>query len=189
MGSQETIQVGKLAFVTSANNEMHRRDLRNHPVAGEGIDVLNRLRRFSGNVDEYVAINSDKPSEPVQGFRRESAPQVASQPIDVFQAVGHIGPIFPHSGEGELSHGASSGSETVWREETHLDDGPFTDLDILKGLEDAVFVSCRNCHCRHLTYRSTGSRTALQPSWAMRPTAAVRKARGGMSGNAVPATQ
>lgn len=74
----------------------------------------------------------------------------------------------------------------VWSGETHLVDSPFTGLDIFKGLEDAVFVFCRNCHCRHLTYRSTGSGTALQPSWAMRPTAAVRKARGGMSRNTVP---
>src|ERR1039457_4178425 len=69
-----------------------------------------------------------------RGRGRDSAPQVASQSIDIFQTVSHIGPVSPHTGEGKLSHRAPSRSGTAWGGEAHLDDCPLPILDILERL-------------------------------------------------------
>jgi len=73
--------------------------------------------------------------------QRLSAPKIVSKVVDVFDAVANVGAILPHPVESEIPDRTRFGSEPFGvRGYANLNDCSFVNCDVLKRLENAIFI-------------------------------------------------
>jgi hypothetical protein len=94
---QETIDSCKFPFVSGADNEFHRGDLRDRPRLWESVYVFDCRCVAARDVNQDVAI--DQEWHTIRGAAPESAVELAAKPVDVFDTVGHVLAVLPHAGE------------------------------------------------------------------------------------------
>src|SRR5215469_13859567 len=83
----------------------------------------------------------------MQRLGRFSPEYRAPKITDVFDTIANVSAILPHAIEGKIPNRAGFGFEALGvRWNMYLDYGSFVDGHVLKGLEDAVLVLCRNSH-------------------------------------------